>query len=732
MLITPNMTIKRKLTLIIMLTCTTALLLAGMLNLFNQRTEIRKELVRSISCYAQIVGDNCKAALAFEDAKDASEMLGSLKAKSSIIFACVYTKEGKVLAHYRHPNVTEEIPAPSCAEEGYWFDHQYFRLFKRIGSNDEVIGTVYIQLDTSEVRTQLWMEAGAMILFMLVCLFVAYLVSLKLQRVISDPIVDLASVAKVISENKDYSTRAVKQGHDEVGLLIDAFNEMLEQIQQQNSALIEAKNELETRVRERTAELSLAYKRTEGLNRLKGDLLSFRDLTKKLKCITDAVVETFDADFARIWLIEQGDRCESGCVHAKVEESPHVCRYRDRCLHLKVSSGRYTHLDGQTHRRVPFGCYKIGNIAAGKDTKFLTSDVTHDPRVHNHNWARDLGLVSFAGYRLVSTDGEPVGVLAFFSKHTITSEEDAFLEGIANTTTQVIQVAMAQEELEKTNQKLIAASHQAGMAEVAADVLHNVGNVLNSINVSTTLITGKVTNSEVANLEKVACIINEHIGEIGTFLTEHPQGKHIPVYLTEVSKCLQTEQADIIDKLHVLNENVQHIKDIISMQQAYAKVSGVSVQVSPIQLAEDAIQINSAGLQRHGTELIREFEEFPDVEIDKQKVLQILVNLISNAKYALSDSKKRDKLVTIRIYKNTEDRFRIEVADNGVGIPEENLTKVFSHGFTTKEGGHGFGLHGSALAASQMGGSLQVHSNGVEQGATFILELPFKPAKVVS
>jgi signal transduction histidine kinase len=147
---------------------------------------------------------------------------------------------------------------------------------------------------------------------------------------------------------------------------------------------------------------------------------------------------------------------------------------------------------------------------------------------------------------------------------------------------------------------------------------------------------------------------------------------------------------------------------------------------------EDAIRINSAGLQRHGTRLIREFEELPDVEIDKQKVLQILVNLISNAKYALSDSKKRERLVTIRIYKHSEDHLRIEVADNGVGIPQENLTKIFSHGFTTKEGGHGFGLHGSALAASQMGGSLRVHSDGVEQGATFTLELPFKPIKVVS
>jgi len=297
--------------------------------------------------------------------------------------------------------------------------------------------------------------------------------------------------------------------------------------------------------------------------------------------------------------------------------------------------------------------------------------------------------------------------------------------------TDITERKQAEAELKATQEKLIETAHRAGMAEVAADVLHNVGNVLNSINVSTTVIKEKVTSSEVANLEKVANIINEHSDDLGTFLTEHPQGKHIPVYLTEVSKTLTDEQTDIIDKLKVLVENVQHIKEIVGMQQSYAKVSGVEVQTSLSKLAEDAIQINSAGLERHGAQLIREFEELGDVEIDKQKVLQILVNLISNAKYALSDSSKEEKLLTIRIYKHSEERFRVEVADNGVGISEDNLAKIFSYGFTTKKDGHGVGLHSSALAAKEIGGSLTVYSDGLGQGATFTLELPFKTVEVM-
>jgi PAS domain-containing protein len=252
------MTIKRKLMLIIMLTSTIALLLAGTLNLFHQYIKIRQELIRSISCYAQIIGENCRAAISFEDAKDTSEVIKSLDAESSIVFACIYTKEGKVLASYQRPYITEDIPAPACAKEGYWFDSYYLNLFKGINRGDEVVGTVYIRLDTSEMKAQLRMEAGIKFLFVLICSLVAYLVSLRLQHVISGPIVDLAEIAKVISEEKDYSTRAVKQSNDEVGLLIDAFNAMLEQIQQSDSSLREARDKLETRVRERTMELTHA------------------------------------------------------------------------------------------------------------------------------------------------------------------------------------------------------------------------------------------------------------------------------------------------------------------------------------------------------------------------------------------------------------------------------------------------------------------------------------------
>ena len=179
-------------------------------------------------------------------------------------------------------------------------------------------------------------------------------------------------------------------------------------------------------------------KRIEQLNTLKDDLLQPDTLQQKAKRITDAVVEIFDADFARIWITNPGDLCDSGCVHAEITEGPYVCKYRDRCLHLMASSGRYTHIDGKVHSRVPFGCYKIGRIAAEQDKKFMTNDVVHDPHVHDHDWAAELGLVSFDGYRLISSQGQAIGVLALFSKHAISPDEDALLEVLAGTTSQVV------------------------------------------------------------------------------------------------------------------------------------------------------------------------------------------------------------------------------------------------------------------------------------------------------
>ena len=194
--------------------------------------------------------------------------------------------------------------------------------------------------------------------------------------------------------------------------------------------------------------------RTERLNSLNERLLVSGGLNYKVKLITEEIIKIFKADFARIWMIKPGDLCDSECKHAKITEGPDVCRYRERCLHLLASSGRYTHIDGG-HGRVPFGSYKIGKIASGDEPKFLTNDVVNDPRVSDHEWSIKLGLVSFAGYRLLSDDGGVIGVLALFSKQAISPEEDALLENLAATTTHIIQKAKTEEALRISHERFI-------------------------------------------------------------------------------------------------------------------------------------------------------------------------------------------------------------------------------------------------------------------------------------
>ena len=292
---------------------------------------------------------------------------------------------------------------------------------------------------------------------------------------------------------------------------------------------------------------------------------------------------------------------------------------------------------------------------------------------------------------------------------------------------QVTAKERARTELAQAQRSLMLASRQAGMAEVATGVLHNVGNVLNSVNVSATLLRDQVRKSETHALLQAAELLKQKNGDPGAFLASDPQGKLMPEFIIQIAGQLRKEQENTLHELEQLAKNVDHIKDIVAMQQSYARVAGIIEKVSLASLVEDALQINSAALTRHGVKVIRRFEEVPLLMLDKQKVLQILINLIRNAKYALDECTRDEKRLIITIAKTDGECVMVRVEDNGIGIPPENLTRVFSHGFTTRPHGHGFGLHLGALNAREMGGSLSAASEGTVRGATFTLILPLQP-----
>ena len=358
--------------------------------------------------------------------------------------------------------------------------------------------------------------------------------------------------------------------------------------------------------------------------------------------------------------------------------------------------------------------------ALGETPRMLKSG-KHDQAFYRDFWKT---ITSGQTWRGAFTNLRKDGSL-YYDEHTVTPVRatGGAITHFIGIMQDVSEGKRAQAELENVHKQLLEASRRDGMAEVATGVLHNVGNVLNSVNVGSSCLAESLRRSKAPNLSKVVTLLSEHEHDLGDFLTNDPKGRQLPLYLAQLARHLAEEQASALKELSQLQKNIEHIKDIVAMQQSFAKASGVTETIHVTELVDDALRINSSALSRHDIEVIKEFNDTPLITVEKHKVLQILVNLVSNAKHACDASEAQDKKLTIRTT-NGAGSIRVAVCDNGVGILPENLIRMFSHGFTTKKDGHGFGLHSGAIAAKEMGGSLTVHSEGPGLGAVFTLELP--------
>jgi len=305
----------------------------------------------------------------------------------------------------------------------------------------------------------------------------------------------------------------------------------------------------------------------------------------------------------------------------------------------------------------------------------------------------------------------------------VTQEKQDYIIAIAR---DITERKRAEVKLKTAQEKLLETAREVGMAEVATGVLHNVGNVLNSVSVTAESIQKRVRNSKISYLADIVGLFEEHANELSTFIANEERGKKIPAFLANLSKELVDEQERCLEALEALTKHVQHVGDIIQLQQSHSKTKGLIEPTSIAEIVEDTIQINAETITRNNVEVLREIPNLPTLLLDRHKVLQILTNLISNAIYALSISNRDDRILRICVKEPKSGFLRINVSDNGIGIPKENLTRIFEHGFTTKKTGHGFGLHSTALSANELSGSIKAHSDGPGKGAVFTVELPFK------
>jgi len=275
---------------------------------------------------------------------------------------------------------------------------------------------------------------------------------------------------------------------------------------------------------------------------------------------------------------------------------------------------------------------------------------------------------------------------------------------------------------ESMHRELLAVSRMAGMAEVASGVLHNVGNVLTSLNVSIAEVGDRIRGSRVEALARGVELFSREPGGLPGFLATE-RGQLFPEYLHTLSRHLLEENASMLAEMASVVRDVEHIKTIVAMQQSYALVTAHREDVEMAALLDDALGMAEGTFARHAIELVKDYGEVPVLFTDRHKLLQIVVSLVSNARHAIVDRADGGGRLTVRLSRRG-DRVAIEVEDTGIGIPAENLDRIFQHGFTTKPNGHGFGLHSAANFAAELGGKLVASSDGPGLGATFTVELP--------
>ncbi len=666
-------TIRRKIALVPILVSGAALVIAGIVLFACEFVSQYLSARDSLAVLARVTAESAQAPLQLNVAPPVITTLNALASQPDITGAAIFFADGRLFA--RSQRISESIPARlEAPRKGSAPGLSFLQHYEPVFAGPRLIGTVVVESSLRPVFNQLWNKAIITLFALGLAALAARWLAKRLEPVVSEPISALANIMDATVKDGDYRQRATKESKDAVGLLAESFNHLLEEIQKRDSTIHQAQIDLEMNVLARTSVLHQQVqdrKHSEGA--LRDSEMRYRNLFEN-NPMPMFVVNLETLDFVAV--------NNAAMRHYGYEQAEFI--------HLSLPA------------------------------------ITHatDPLVVTRTFRSGAKSLDAGEWKHQKKNGEIIEVQ--LTAHAIVFAGKVAKIVLAN---DVTERNRAQRQLEELHKKLVETSRQAGMAEVATGVLHNVGNVLNSVNVTATLLAENARQTKTASVRRIAELLDANKGDLPRFFSNSGKGALLPGYLASLAQQLDTEQATRLSEAEQLKKNVAHIKDIVAMQQSYAKVSSVLEQHTPESLVKEALRMAETELQRDHVTVRSECPDtLPEVHTDRHKVLQILINLINNARQAMSETHQPERLLTITAAKIGDNFVRIAVQDHGCGIAPENLTRIFNHGFTTKNNGHGFGLHASANAAKEVGGNLSASSDGLGLGAVFTLDLPAKTA----
>jgi len=371
----------------------------------------------------------------------------------------------------------------------------------------------------------------------------------------------------------------------------------------------------------------------------------------------------------------------------------------DPAIVLNITVARDISVRGQAAATTAMLCSLTGALLMMLGTGFVLRRRVVEPLQTMATHATRVGIEDDLGARLNSERTDEIGILARSFDHMVA-------------------------HLAEARRKTEESAHRAGMAEIASEVLHNVGNAVNTANCCAEVISDRLNHSRLSGLEKAASLLSEQAPNAAQFFSEDPRGPKLISYLVTVTAALQKEQVENLSELQRLQETIRHIRDAIASQQSHARKSDFRQRVDLRALLNETLLVNEALQKQCGITVTIKMPDLPLLELNRSRVAQVLVNLEKNALLSMQSVPRKDHELTLNVAILKPDMLQIEIRDTGTGFTPEIHERLFGQGFTTRKEGSGLGLHYCVNVIREMGGDITAYSDGPETGASFTITIP--------